>query len=60
MKSDFLELAKVTLAGTGGYVATISLADVATLGSIGVAVVTIVYVSAKLYYLIKYSGRNDR
>lgn len=57
MKSDLAELFKVAAAGTGGTVATIKLADVATLVSIAVGCVTFLYVAAKLYFLFKHNGR---
>lgn len=57
---DVLELIKVSAVGTGGFFATIKLADVATLVSIGVGLCTIAYVTAKLYYLICNDGKEQR
>jgi hypothetical protein len=57
---DTLELLKVSAIGAGGFFATLQLADVATLVSIGVGLCTIAYVSAKTFFLIRNRGREER
>ena len=57
LATELFDLAKVGTVGTGGAFATIKLADVSLLVSIGVGVLTFIYIAAKLYYLIKHGGR---
>lgn len=58
MKSELVDLAKVGSIGTGGTLASVSLAQVSVIVSIAVGAVTFVYVSAKLYFLIKSGGKS--
>lgn len=55
--SEFLDLAKVGTIGTGGAVVSLKLADVSLIVSIAVGLMTLVYVGAKTYYLIKSGGK---
>lgn len=59
MKSELFDLAKVGTIGTGGTLASVSLAQVSVIVSIAVGVVTFLYVSAKLYFLVKHGGRTS-
>ena len=59
MQAEIAEMTKVTSVGSGGAFATIALADVSTLVSIAVGIVTFCYVSMKLYYLVKSDGKNE-
>ncbi len=58
MKSEIFDLAKVGTIGTGGTLASVSLAQVSVLVSIAVGCVTFLYVAAKLYFLVKSGGKS--
>ena len=60
MQAEVAETAKVGLAGTGGSIATLALADVSTVVSISVGIVTFCYVGAKLYFLIRDNGKDPK
>lgn len=53
MHNEYLELTKVTMVGFIGRVAGITLQDISLYASIGVSVVTFLYVSVKLWVLVK-------
>ena len=55
-----MELNKVALTGLAGSIAAMTLADVATIMSIAVGAVTFCYVGAKLYFLIRSGGKDQK
>jgi len=60
MKSEAIELLRVTGVGTAGLLATIKLQDVATFVSILVGLATLTYVCAKTYFLIRNNGNEPK
>ena len=58
MTKEVAELTKVGATGFVGFIASLKLADVATLTSIGVGVATIIYIGAKTYFLFKNRGNS--
>lgn len=60
MRQEGLELIRVSCVGTLGFMATMQLADVATLVSIAVGVATFTYVVTKLYFLIRNKGQEPK
>jgi hypothetical protein len=58
MKNDLLEASRVSVVGTIGFVASLSLSDVATLTSIAVGLATLVYVVTKTVFLIRRQGKD--
>jgi hypothetical protein len=55
--AEIFDLIKVGAIGTGGTVATLKLADISLMVSIGVGVVTFLYITSKLILLWRNNGK---
>jgi len=58
-EKESMESMKVTVVGFFGWLATVKLADVATVVSILVGLATLGYVLSKTYFLFKNHGKSN-